>query len=77
MAKKILVHGSGHKAASWKETVSCMDGKEELLCPDLCALLAGKTASYPSLYGAFAEYCDHVGRAVHLCGLSLGGILAR
>ena len=42
----------------------------------LCALLAGKTASYPSLYGAFAEYCDHVGRAVHLCGLSLGGILA-
>lgn len=76
MAKKILVHGSGHKAASWKETVSCMDGKEELLCPDLCALLAGKTASYPSLYGAFAEYCDHVGRAVHLCGLSLGGILA-
>ena len=49
MAKKILVHGSGHKAASWKETVSCMDGKEELLCPDLCALLAGKTASYPSL----------------------------
>ena len=26
MAKKILVHGSGHKAASWKETVSCMDG---------------------------------------------------
>ena len=52
MAKKILVHGSGHKAASWKETVSCMDGKEELLCPDLCALLAGKTASYPSLYGA-------------------------
>ena len=53
-----------------------MDGKEELLCPDLCALLAGKTASYPSLYGAFAEYCDHVGRAVHLCGLSLGGILA-
>ena len=76
MAKKILVHGSGHKAASWKETVSCMDGKEDLLCPDLCALLAGKTASYPSLYGAFAEYCDHVGRAVHLCGLSLGGILA-
>ena len=42
MAKKILVHGSGHKAASWKETVSCMDGKEDLLCPDLCSLLAGK-----------------------------------
>ena len=53
-----------------------MDGKEDLLCPDLCSLLAGKTASYPSLYGAFAEYCDHVGGAIHLCGLSLGGILA-
>ena len=44
MVKKILVHGSGHKAASWKETVSCMDGKEDLLCPDLCALLAGKNS---------------------------------
>ena len=36
MAKKILVHGSGHKAASWKETVSCMDGKEDLLSGPVC-----------------------------------------
>ena len=44
MAKKILIHGSGHKAASWKETVSCLDGKEETCCARTCAaLLAGKT----------------------------------
>lgn len=41
-----------------------MDGKEDLLCPDLCALLAGKTASYPSLYGAFAEYCTRRRRSI-------------
>ena len=41
----------------------------------LCACLPGNS-KLSELYGAFAEYCDHVGRAVHLCGLSLGGILA-
>ena len=76
MANKILVHGSGHRAASWQETVSHLDDKEGLLCPDLCSLLAGRAASYGNLCAAFAEYCGRIDGAVHLCGLSLGGILA-
>ena len=76
MAKRILIHGSGHKASSWQETVSHLEDRGDILCPDLCALLAGRPASYENLCAAFAEYCDHIDGPVHLCGLSLGGILA-
>ena len=76
MEKIILIHGSGHKAASWAETVSHLENREDVLCPELSALLAGNAASYPNLYAAFADYCAKTGGQVHLCGLSLGGILA-
>ena len=76
MENIILIHGSGHQAASWRETVSHLNHKEDVLCPELASLLAGKAASYPNLYAAFAEYCARIGGPVHLCGLSLGGILA-
>lgn len=76
MEKIILIHGSGHKAASWAETVSHLEKQEAVLCPELSALLAGKEASYPNLYAGFSAYCGRAGGPVHLCGLSLGGILA-
>ena len=44
--KKILIHGTGHKAASWKKTISCMNDQEDILCPDLCSILKGKEAVY-------------------------------
>lgn len=58
MWKQILVHGSGHKADSWKETISYLNHKENILCPELSDLLKGEKASYPNLRTAFAEYCD-------------------
>ena len=67
MEKTILVHGSGHKAASWKETISYLCHREDILCPE---------ASYSSLRTAFAAYCAQADGPVNLCGLSLGGILA-
>lgn len=76
MAKIILVHGSGHRAASWEKTVSCLGGREDVLCPELSDILGGKEASYPNLCASFADYCAQVGEPFHLCGLSLGGILA-
>ena len=76
MEKVILIHGSGHKAASWNETVSRLDCREDVLCPELSSLLMGKEASYPNLRAAFGAYCAQAGGPVHLCGLSLGGILA-
>ena len=76
MEKVILIHGSGHKAASWNETVSRLDCRGDVLCPELSSLLMGKEASYPNLRAAFGAYCSQADGPVHLCGLSLGGILA-
>ena len=76
MEKTILVHGSGHKAASWKETISYLCHREDILCPELSAILDGREASYSSLRTAFAAYCAQADGPVNLCGLSLGGILA-
>ena len=76
MEKTILLHGSGHRADSWRETVSYLDRREDVLCPELSAILNGRVASFPNLRAAFAQYCAQPGGPVHLCGLSLGGILA-
>ena len=76
MEKVILIHGSGHKASSWQKTISFLDHQEDILCPELSAILNGREASFPNLRAAFAAYCAQAGGPVHLCGLSLGGILA-
>ena len=76
MEKVILIHGSGHKASSWQKTISFLDHQEDILCPELSAILNGREASFPNLSAAFAQYCAQAGVPVHLCGLSLGGILA-
>ena len=76
MEQVILIHGSGHKASSWEKTISYLDRREDILCPELSAILNGREASFPNLRAAFAQYCAQTSGPVHLCGLSLGGILA-
>lgn len=73
---KILIHGSGHQAASWNETISYMENNDDILCPNLVSVLKGKEASYVNRYSSFIEYCGKIDGPVHLCGISLGGILA-
>lgn len=73
---KILIHGSGHKATSWNETISYMTSNEDIMCPDLFTILEEKEASYANLYSSFGKYCDRIDGKIHLCGISLGGILA-
>ena len=73
--KTILVHGSGHKATSWKETIAYMKNGTDILCPDLSSILNGKEARYPNLYASFVEYCGQIDGQIHLCGISLGGII--
>lgn len=76
MATKVFVHGSGHKATSWDKTISHMANHEDIVCPNLSSLLEGKAARYENLYSSFARYCNEIDGKIHLCGLSLGGILA-
>ena len=76
MATKIFVHGSGHKATSWEKTISYMTNNEDIVCPNLSSILEGKEASYENLYSSFVKYCNQIDGEIHLCGISLGGILA-
>ena len=74
--KKVLIHGSGHQASSWREVVTYLDGRLDVLCPNLSTILDGKEASYTNLYSSFVEYCNQIDGKIDLWGLSLGGILA-
>ena len=74
--KKIFLHGSGHRSSSWQETISHMADREDILCPELSSLLDGQAATYKNLYASFTRYCGRTDRQIHLCGISLGGILA-
>ena len=58
--KKILIHGSGHKADSWNKVIEYMNNDEDILCPNLDTILNGKEASYTNLYSSFAEYCNKI-----------------
>ena len=73
--KKILIHGSGHKADSWNKVITYMNNDKDILCPNLSTILNGKEASYDNLYNSFVEYCNKIEGKIDLCGLSLGGIL--
>ncbi len=75
MGTKIFVHGSGHRAESWSKTISYMTNSEDIVYPNLSSILGGKEASYENLYSSFVEYCSEIDGPIHLCGLSLGGIL--
>lgn len=74
--KKILIHGSGHKSTSWNEMISYMTNPEDIIWPNLSLILEGKEASYTNLYSSFVKYCNKIDGQIHLCGISLGGILA-
>ena len=59
-----------------EKTISYMADNEDIVCPDLSSILEGKEASYENLYSSFVKYCNETDGQIHLCGLSLGGILA-
>lgn len=70
----VLLHGLGQTPASWDAAARLLEA--ESLRPDLFALLRGGEVSYSHLYRAFADCCGRIPGPLHLCGLSLGGVLA-
>jgi pimeloyl-ACP methyl ester carboxylesterase len=74
--KYIFAHGLGQDSASWGKTVSFMPKAFDIACPNLFASKGDKETTYQNVYQAFAEYGNSMEAPLHLCGLSLGGILA-
>ncbi len=74
--KYIFVHGLGQPPKSWDSVIDNLSQKEDILCPDLSAMLCNQEVTYGNLYRSFSEYCMQSTDPIHLCGLSLGGILA-
>ena len=72
----VFIHGLGQNASSWDQTVSSLAKHRHVSCPDLSAMLHEKEATYNNLYSSFIQYCEPFNQPLHLCGLSLGGILA-
>lgn len=72
----ILLHGLGQSPAAWEEVIKGSPLLQDSLCPDLFTLPRRKSDSYQSLFDAFSQYCQQQPKPLHLCGLSLGGLLA-
>ena len=73
--KAILVHGLGQNESSWNEVLEQLKGESiHFECPNLWSLV-DKNINYENLYQQFATYCNQQKGKIHLCGLSLGGIL--
>lgn len=72
----IFLHGLGQDSSSWDHTISFLSRHRPIYCPDLPELLQQKEVTYNHLYASFVEYCAEIDEPLHLCGLSLGGILA-
>lgn len=74
--KTIFLHGLGQTAAVWTPTIQVMTNQSECLCPNLPDWLDHNASTYQTLYCALEKYGATFDEPFHLCGLSLGGILA-
>ena len=72
----VLLHGSGHGPESWDRTAALLPSDWAALRPGLSVLLGGREASFGNLRAALEAYCAGIEGPLHLCGLSLGGVLA-
>lgn len=70
----IFLHGLGQTPESWNRILEQLGTHAN--CPDLSRLSSAKPLTYSDLYRAFSEKCDTAKGEIHLCGLSLGGVLA-
>lgn len=69
-----FLHGLGQTPSSWKWTIQEM--AEETQCLDLMGMCQNQALTYPNLYREFQLSMEKEKEPIHLCGLSLGAILA-
>lgn len=72
----VFIHGLGQSSSSWDNVISYLPRHYRATCPDLVRMVNHKDVTYNNLYNSFVKYCEDIDEPLHLCGLSLGGILA-
>jgi pimeloyl-ACP methyl ester carboxylesterase len=72
----IFLHGLGQTPASWNPMISYLSASVSLDCVPLFTSDAANDVTYDNLYRRFEEYCERNTQPFHLCGISLGAILA-
>ncbi|SHH35319.1 alpha/beta fold hydrolase [Virgibacillus chiguensis] len=76
MGHVVFIHGLGQSASSWQDTIAYLSEYRNIYSPNLSAMLQHKEVTYQNLYDSFNTYCENFDEPLHLCGLSLGGVLA-
>lgn len=74
--RQIFIHGLGQDASSWAKTLSLLPRSREAVCPNLTVLAPEGAYTYAAIYKAFCGFCRKEEGPLHLCGLSLGAVLA-
>lgn len=72
----VYAHGLGQKPNSWDAVLTVLNETIESSCPDLFALCDQRARTYSNLYARFEAYCHDINGPIHLCGISLGAVLA-
>ena len=72
----VFVHGLGQRAAAWDAVREQLPRELPVDCPELYSFLDREKTDYDTLYGAFSAHCLKLPELLHLCGLSLGGLLS-
>lgn len=70
------MHRLGQTSSGWAKTIQLMDKRSDTISPNLFDFTDSKNICYQNLYNGFEQYCDTFDEPLHLCGLSLGAILA-
>ena len=70
----VLLHGLGQTAASWEETIANFPNDWHIHTPSL--FRNEGLLTYDQLYDAFVQESESYSEPFHLCGVSLGAIIA-
>ena len=71
----LFLHGLGQTPNTWTNILSGIS-VTDACCPDLFSLCADKPLNFAGIYRGFCQLSERASAPLHLCGLSLGGMLA-
>ena len=72
--KTVLLHGLGQTAQDWKDVV-CQRSVSNVECPELFSSM-GNGISYSRILANLERQYSNTTEPLHICGLSLGALLA-